>query len=338
MANLVTDTLIQGLAHGGDFTKTPVGAGVKSVIDKATPTAGSIINGAERTVANALPSALGYVDGSDPYAQFGGQAAYNKTLDRYGAQKNTIYDTVGQGAENTAVGLKNSILDLVDSARTGQTAIDNRAINNELARQRGTSDVYGSIGRGIRSGGVTLSNRNAGDSSAAGAIARAYGDIGRRELSDIGNQYELENQDIGLAQNDLNRQVSSGRRRILGSREQAINSLVSDAQNQLAALDAAMENAGLLDRLDLESEKNNVRKQVLAKLADFDSDTLDAKLGGIDPMNQNARIAEATRRGSLGMAPDNAFDYSTDVPAQFQNTGPFASELPIFTFRNRNDQ
>lgn len=273
---------------------------------------------------------------ADPYAAYGGTTAYNNLRSGFNNQKGAIYSSANDAASATGLGLGNSILDLVDSLRTAQTSIDNRGINNELARQRGVSDVNASIGRGIRSGGVTLANKNASDSSAAGAIARAYGDIGQRQLSDIGNQYELENQDIALAQEDLGRQAAAGQRRIQTSKEQAVNSIVSDANNQLAALDAAMANASLPDRIQIDAEKNAIRQSVLQTLAQYDSQ-LSRGVQGIRALDTNARMAEATRRGQLGQAPEAQFNFTTDTPTGLQGTGPVASELPIFTYRNREE-
>ncbi len=268
---------------------------------------------------------------TDPYAKYGGTAAYNDLVSGFGSQKDSIYSSSRAAAKNTGLGLQNTILDLIDSVMTGQTSIDNRGVNNELSKQRGVADTYSAVGRGIQSGAVTLANKNASDSSASDAIARAYGNIGQRQLSDIGNQYELENQDIGLAQADLDRQATSGLRRIETSREQAVNSIVDEANNKLAALDAAMMDASLPDRLAINDEKSRIRSEVLGVLSDYDN-----KLGDvskIDPTSQDARIAEATRRGQLGQAPANSFSYDTTMPAQFQGTGPFASDLPIFSYR-----
>jgi hypothetical protein len=268
----------------------------------------------------------------DPYAAWGGTAAYNSLVSGFNNQKSNIYDSANDAAANSGISLRNSILDYIDSLRTGQSSIDNRGINNELARQRGTSDVYSSMNRGIRSGGVTLANRNASDSSASDAIARAYGDIGRRQMSDIGNQYALEGQEIGLAQDDLNRQRASGMRRIESSEAQAVNSIVADANDRLSALDAAMANANLPERLALDAEKQKIRGQVRAVLDKYDNDL--GRADEIKAMGLNARVAEATRRGALGQAPSAQFDYSTEAPMGLEGSGPFSSELPIFTYRN----
>lgn len=270
----------------------------------------------------------------DPYAQWGGQDAYNRLVSGFDTQKNNIYSTATDAANNYGLGYKNSVLDFIDSLKTGQMSIDNKAVNNVLAKQRGTADILGMVNRGISSGGVLLANKNASDSSAAGAIARAYGNIGQRQQSNVNNQFELGNRDISQAQANFDMQEQSGVRNLTTSKEQAINTIVADARNQLASLDAQMANASLPGRIAIENEKEAIRQKVIGQLSQYDA-ALSSGTAAIHPMDQNARIAEATRLASLGQAPSTQFNYTTDTPVQFQNTGPFASELPIFTY-NRN--
>lgn len=272
----------------------------------------------------------------DPYARWGGQSAYNSLVSGFDKQKQNISSSAKDSARTSGIGMKNSILDLIESLRTAQTSVDNRGINNELAKQRGTSDIYGMMNRGIKSGGVTLNNRNAADSSAAGAIAQAYGNIGQREMSDINNQYELENKDISLAQQNVDMQERAGLRRIDTGKEMAVNNIVADANNQLAALDTAMANASLTERIAIDAEKNKIRSEVLSILSQYDNDL--GRVNDINPMARNNRIAEATQRNQLGQASPTQFDYMAEAPAQFQNTGPYASTLPIFTYRPNSNE
>lgn len=275
----------------------------------------------------------------DPYAQWGGKAAYDRIVQGYDTQRNTIHDTAADAAKMTGMELEGSILDLVDGIRVGQSAIDNRSINNELAYSRGIDSVYDMVGEGIRSSGVFLANNNATDSSAAEAFAKAYGVLGQRQASDVGNQYQLEKGDIGIAQKELDMQEASGVRKIDLSKNRAVIKIVSEAKNELAALDTAMANASITDRVALEAEKNKVKNATLASLAKYDK-MLSSQLKGINPMGESAIRTEATKRKSLGKAPEAQFRYTTEVPTEFQNTGPQASQLPIFTYGNsrRDDE
>jgi len=91
-----------------------------------------------------------------------------------------------------------------------------------------------------------------------------------------------------------------------------------------------MANASMPDRINIEAEKEKVRQQVLARLQDLDAQ-LSAGIAGVQPSSGEARRTEAFRLAGLGTAPENAFSFDTSVPAQFQGTGQFPSELPLFT-------
>lgn len=271
----------------------------------------------------------GYTPPPDPYALWGGAEKYNALRSGFGAQKQGIYGSANEAAANAGLGLKGSILDFVDSLRTGQRSIDNKGINNELAKRQGTQNILGMVGRGIRSSGVQLANRNAGDSSAAGALANAYGEVGRGQLTGVGNQYEMGNRDIAMDQDNLAQQMASGQRKIGDSKTQVVNNIVADARNKFAQLDSEIANASLPDRIAIEQEKETIRQQVLGQLQQYDQ-MLASETAQIAPSSAEARRTEATRLAGLGQAPADAFTYTDEVPGQWQDTGPFPSEIPLF--------
>lgn len=269
--------------------------------------------------------------GVDPYAKYGGTAKYNSMTDSFNKQKNVIFDTAGSSAEQGGRKLRGNILDFIDQFRSGQQKIDQSATNNELAKKQGVAGVQGMVGRGIRSGGVTLANKNASDSSAAGAIARAYGDIGGRELRDIGNQYEQQNQEIGLQQEDLGRQADQFSRHYEEDKQSMVNSIVSDAQLKLASLDAAIVDADLPDRIAIEQEKARIKSNATDQLYKYDS-LLKAERGKIRPTSVDQRRIAAEELQNAGTdLGEGAFNFSEQVPAQFAG-GPFSSDLPLFSF------
>lgn len=276
--------------------------------------------------------------GYDPYALWGGQAAYNSLVDTFNKQKGNIYGTARDAAANTGIGLRGSILDFLDSMRTGQQAIDSKASRNELAKMQGVQGVNAMVGRGIKSGGVQLANRNAGDSSAAQALATAYGDIGRQQLGDVGNQYEMGNEDIKLQQQTLDTQRASGARKIGDSKAQAINNIVAEARDKFAALDADAAGKSLPQRIAIDQEKEAVRREVLGMLQQYDQQ-LQSGLEGIKATDADTRRAEAQRLRAAGTSlGKDAFDFTTETPIELQGTGPFASELPLFSLRKNRQQ
>lgn len=284
----------------------------------------------------------GYAGGSaggytDPYAAWGGTARYNQLVNDFNTQKSNVFGTARDAAANAGIGLNSSILNFVDTLKAGQNKVNNQAVQNELAKRQGTQGVLGMVGRGIQSGGVMLANKNASNSSAAGALARAYGDIGRRELSGVGTQYAQGQNAVQQAQVDVDTQRAAGVRNIGDSKTQAINQIVADARNQLAALDTAMAGASLPNRINIEAEKENVRNQAIQQLQQYDQ-LLNERVAGVQASSPEARRAEAARLATEGVAPESAFNFTNQIPGQFQNTGPFSSSLPIFTFPGRRNE
>lgn len=267
----------------------------------------------------------------DPYAKWGGQAAYNNMVNTYDQQKGVITNSAADAADTAASNTRNSILDFIDMYKGGQSKIDQAAANNMLAKRQGVSGIMGMVGRGIRSGGVTLANKNASDSSAAGAIARAYGDIGSREMRNVGNQYELQNQEIGLQQADLGRQVAKYTRDYETNKMNAVNAITNEAYQKLAALDADIANADLPNRIALEQEKGNIKAMALQKLSALDQ-TLTSQRDAIKPLTAAQRQQKALEMQNAGKdLGEGAFNFSESTPMEFQGTGPFASDLPLFS-------
>lgn len=280
-----------------------------------------------KTASQMKPSGGGGSARPDPFASV--RAGFN-------TQKSNIYGSSREAASNSAIGYKGSILDFIDSLRAGQRGVDERGVQNELAKKQGFNNVVGMVGRGLQSGGVQLANKNASDSSAAEGLARAYGDIGQRELNTQGNQYEQENRQIGLAQEDLGRQTATGLRKLGDSKMSIVNNIVSQARGSLAQLDAAMAQASLPDRVSIEQEKENIKNEVLGILSEFDS-MLASETGSIKPTSVDDRRRTAFGLANAGVAAENPFDFNTEVPAQFQGTGGFSAGLPVFTQPRRRE-
>ena len=312
---------------GTDYTTGTTGG----VVYQPTVTAQNLQTTADPYTSQFPSGGGGYVAPPDPYAAWGGRAAYDAKVNNYDAQKQGI---LGSAADQTGIyaGQYNrGILDFLDNQRLGQQGIDTKASRNELAKMQGVQGVLGSVGRGIKSSGVMLANRNAGDSSAAQALANAYGDQGRRQLSGIGNQYEMGNQDIQSAQNAFAIQQASGVRNLQGSKDDFVNKLALDTRNSLAALDAQIAGESLPNRIAIEQEKEAVRTRAIQALQQYDAQ-LQSGVQGIQATGADQRRAKAAELMNAGTnLGADAFNYSTEVPTQFQGTGPFSSELPLFS-------
>jgi len=298
----------------GNRTPTTIGAPVPAPV-RTGPTAAQI---AAQAAAQAEAARIG------------------RLREGFNAQKSNVFQSASQAGDTAARNYNSSILDYIDSLRSGQNKINSQATNNELAKVQGQSGVQGMVGRGIRSAGVTLANKpGASDSSAGEGVARAYGDIGRREMAKVGNQYELGNREVMSLQDDLNLTEASGARKIEESKHNVVGTIVEQARNSLAAIDAAMLDANIGERIELESEKQRIKNDTYGKLAQYDA-MLNAERSKINPNSIEDRRAEATKLATAGYdLGAGQFDYQTEAPAQFQNTGGFSSQLPIFTYKRR---
>lgn len=249
-------------------------------------------------------------------------------------QKSNIYGSANDAATSLQGGFNQSILDTIRGFTRNQDAIDKKSVQNESSKIQGGRDIMSMVGRGVKSGGVQLAQKNAGSSSATQAIANAYGQLGQRQMSTIGNQYASNAGDIADTQRYQNEDLASAPGKFHEGLMQSVNGIVNAARDQFAALDAAMANASLPDRIAIEQEKETLRGQVLGHLQQYDAQ-LAQGVGGIKALGGDDVRSRANSQLSAGQADPNLFNYNTQVPAQFQNSGPFASELPIFTYKNK---
>lgn len=273
----------------------------------------------------------------DPWAgtPWGSQANYNKALDDFNASKSNAFNNVTDATNNAAVQYGGGINDFIDQLRAGQRNIDRGSVQNELSRDQGRLGVLDMVGSGIRSGGVVLNNANAANSSAGDALGRAYSDMGRRELTKVGSQYALGQENIHNQQQDLGINSDIFRRKSEESKITSVNAIVQTAAQQLQQLNIAAQYASLPDRIAIEQEKARIRTEATNKLSSYDS-VLSNGIASVAPRSAEGNRTEAQRLLTAGTAPDNSFNYTSDIPTVLQNTGPFASSLPIFTGKRRD--
>lgn len=304
------------------------------------------IGGTENLTYGSLSGGLTNTDGTTAYNQPSSNlifsdavAVQQPTVDPYAAQKAAARNTFNQGRDvfntstsnvigNAARNYQRGIQDWTTQFNQAQQGIDTKAINAEMAKKQGMGSILNMVGQGIRSGGVMLSNKNAGSSSAAQAIADAYARLGQQQASSVGNQYGQAMNQVGLDQENLNQSKATQLQRWNEDKLSVVNGIVTDAQRQIAALNEAAANAGIGDRMDIAAEAERIRQDALAQLAQYDSEVSKMRAS----QTADERRNEAQRLATLGTAPTEQFNYSTNVPVAWQGTGPFSSELPIFTY------
>lgn len=272
----------------------------------------------------------------DPYTgtPFGSTAGYHKALADYTALKGNTMNSINSTIDQSSQGLHSSILDYLEGRGRQQSTIDSKSVQNELAREQGGQGILDMVGNGIRSGGVTLAHNNAGSSSGADALARAYSVLGRQQMSSVGNQFAQGQNEIQTDQNNLMATDATQIRHSEEDKTKTINSIVTDASDKLSRLNAAAANASLPDRVQIDQEIARIKQQALTALSSYDQE-LSQGISSQVPQSADATRAKANDLRVAGVAPENAFNFTAEAPAQFQNTGQFASSLPIFTGKRR---
>lgn len=263
----------------------------------------------------------------DPYAKWGGRAGLDQA-------RNTLMEGLNNAANQSAASWQYGAEDTLNALTQNQNNINRMGAMNELARTQGRQGILGMVGRNLRSSGVMLANKNASDSSAAGALANAYGDIGHRELNKVGNQYAMQNEEIGRLQENQNRELTTKTNRLREDKNFQVNDIVNKARTAIGALNADMANASIPDRIAMEQEINRIKNDMLNRLQGLDSQLASAS-SNIRADSPEARRAEAQRMAQQGMEASNPFEFNQDINTQFQG-GPFAGNMPLYTFpRNR---
>lgn len=184
------------------------------------------------------------------------QARQDGLRSNFNTQKQGIFDSINQWGDNTAARYGLDVQDFGNKFRQGQDALNRRGADLEAKKMQATSGILGMIGRGVKSAGNYLGGRNAGSSSASGEIAKAYGDIGRRNMSSVGNEYSAGQEQLGVDQNIFNTDAESSLNRFKLNMDEQINGQVESARAALTDLDVQMQNASLPDRIAITLKSN----------------------------------------------------------------------------------
>lgn len=283
----------------------------------------------------STPSTGGSGGGSSAPAVPALTAAQIQAKTDFATGQGTANGLINSNISGQAGGYQNSILDYLSGLKQQQNTINGESTQNELAREQGHQGVLDMVGNGIKSGGVVLANDNAGSSSAGDALARAYATLGRQQESSVGNQFVQGQNKITTEQTNLDQANSDEVRHASQSKVDTINSIVNDATTKLSSLNQLAMYASIPDRVDIDAQIAEIKQQAMDALSVYDQ-SLTQGIASNAPASADQTRAQASQLLTAGVAPQNEFSYTADVPAQLQNTGPFASPLPIFTAPKKN--
>lgn len=238
--------------------------------------------------------------------------------------RNNASDAFGSGARS----LQGSAESLFNSIKQGQQGIDTSRENIELNRLNGVKDILGFVRSGLRQGGSRLANMNAGESSAAGEIARQFGLIGSDRMRTVGNSSFLQNREQDTAQSALDLKRGQGRTDLSRTRDDMVATIGQQVREQLANLDSQGAQLGATGQVDVEGEKQRVIDAGIGALNNIDS-WLQGQLGGINPEDAAKIKTNAVALQQGGTSDITPFDFGQFPGMQVQ--GPAVDQLPLFT-------
>jgi hypothetical protein len=261
--------------------------------------------------------------------------AVSQARQQFGQGRQNIMSSAQQAAQGYAGTERFNLQDVIGGLQSRQQGINESQIGAQQARNIGSQNILGMIGRGIQSGSTMLANRNALDSSAAGAIARAYGQLGQRQQSGVNTQFQTAERQNQAAQQSLEQAKSQTIERKKFEYSQQAQNIAEDAARQMQALNEAAAGAGIGDRINIDAEKQNLRSQAIAQLAELDRQL--AGVSGIQGASQEQIMSQAGERQRAGQAPANMFDMGALTPEQqmAQQPGAQLGQLPIYSTRRR---
>lgn len=249
----------------------------------------------------------------DPYARWGGYAGYQAAENNYNQTKNLTYGSIEDAIDDTVLGTKSSILDFITSYGQEQKAINKRAVRNELTREQKRWGILDMVGQGLRNGQVMLNNANASSSSAGEQIARAYGRMGQKQMTQANLDYNLGAEDIADAQEALGINLETFRRKYGEDKTMAANKIVQNAVGSLSSLDQLALTGGVGGRINVEAEKVRIRNQALAELGALDT-VFNEGVAKVKPADRATNRKEAHQLLGGGYVPENQLGFDTTLP------------------------
>lgn len=264
----------------------------------------------------------GSVGGSafyDPYAA--ARASFQSRLGgAIGNIRQSGLDAFGSAGRN----LRGQAEQLFNTISQGQKAIDRSRENVEMNRLGGIDDILSFVRNGLKSGASMLANKNALGSSAARAIAEAYGTEGGNRTRKVNNQASLQGREIDTQQESLDLQRGQGRTDFSRSRDDMVATIGQQVRAQLADLEDQAMQIGATGP-QVEAERQRIIDEGIGQLNEVDA-WLQQMLGGVgrQDMDTTRKNAVALRQGGAEMTPFEFGEFQTGF------NGPAINQLPIF--------
>lgn len=267
---------------------------------------------------------------TDPYAQWGGSQGYARATGQVDSALNNLRTGAGGSFDSARLALQGYGDTAYNTLNNSQTDINNGRANNELNRMNSIQDILGYVRNGLQQGGSRLAASNATESSATGALQRAYNQIGSQKTRSVNNQAGIQSAQLDQSQSKQAQAVQTTIQDFHNKRDQYVNDISNGLRDQLAQLDQTAQGLNLAGRIQVDQEKQALIDANMAKLQEVDQ-WLQGKLSSIAPISQDQIQAQAYGLQQAGTQLSNPFTQQFD---QQQVQGAPLDQLPLMV-RNK---
>lgn len=270
----------------------------------------------------------------DPYARWGGQAAFNALRGGFTTQQENERGAARQSLTDIGNTYDQKTRDWLNTLEDEQGGINTRSAQNALNLRQSMQNIVRGIQQGIKSGNVALAGMNALSSGAADAIARAYARIGNNQTGEArGEAAEMANL-IGLDQTKLNRTRREGEADLNTYRDTETGRVRSDFSSKLNTLRSNAQQQGVGDVVNT-GLVDQVIGEAMARLQAIDAQR-SQRLGGIQAWTPEQVMQEALRMEQAGQVGEAFSVTGPNVSYGGGQGGVMTNQVPIY-LRNRDE-
>lgn len=312
-------------AQWDDFTnRTPTSTGTLGVQTTSSPT--PISNQGGRGGAPAV----------NPYARWGGQAAFNNMINNFGSMQGDYRTSAATKATDIGNEYDTKSRGFLREIEEGQGNINRGFANNALNLRTTMADIIRGIQQGVKSAGTAVANMGGMEGSVEGDIARGYSQIGNQQAGQARGAAGMAEEQLMRDQGALNQRRDDTMRDMDTWKTTELDRIRNDFGTNLNQLDREAMDKDVNWRAD-RSLVDSVLNEALSRVAQIDQ-AKSQRMSGVKQWTPEQIFQEAVRLQEMGQA-GRAFEYRDPGMGVGQGAvtgGAPIDNLPIFV-RNRED-
>lgn len=258
------------------------------------------------------------------FSSSGAAAANNQKIDAARVSREGIEAGGRTSVDALEAGYGDKVRTFTRGIETGEQNINEGRVNNALNLRRSIAAIAGDIRQGMRSTSTLLGNKNAGDSGASDAAAKAYSRLGNKQVGGARNSAALKTGELDTQQGQLDKEKEDNLQSLNTYLNAEINRISEDVWAKLNALNASTGISGAVDM----SGRDKIVQNAVARLHALNL-MKDQRLAAARPLTAEEIQAEAVKRDAAGAASEPLYPTDGVTYAAEPAGGAPISQLPV---------